>query len=209
MARELSFGISVQGNTAAVSKEFERLVWMAGPNGRKRLLGIAGHRMAQTEVPLVFRRSGPGWLPNGRPGSDTLKDTGRLRDSIDYRVDYDRVLIGTNVVYANVHNQGGVWGASRVLTSKRPGGFLAIPLSPPLTESQRRVSRPRDFPNAFVVKIKWGGLFIAQKSGRGLRFLFRLVKQVRIPARPFLNWTETALGNVLRLWADALAKERP
>ena len=43
-------------------------------------------------------------------GGQTLTDTGRLRDSITYAVAMDKgsVEVGTNVVYAAIHQEGGV-----------------------------------------------------------------------------------------------------
>ena len=40
-------------------------------------------------------------------GGQTLTDTGRLRASITHRLGPDEVVIGTNVVYAAIHQFGG------------------------------------------------------------------------------------------------------
>lgn len=54
----------------------------------------------------------------GRPGFNPqiLLDTGRLRDSITHRAARDSVTIGTNVVYAAIHQLGGQAGRGRKVT---------------------------------------------------------------------------------------------
>jgi phage gpG-like protein len=69
-------------------------------------------RALQTRVQLGFRQSrdpfGVSWPPpKGRDGQP-LRDSNRLYDSIDYQADDSGVAVGTNVVYARIHNQGGV-----------------------------------------------------------------------------------------------------
>jgi phage virion morphogenesis protein len=50
---------------------------------------------------------GQKWAPVARSGK-ILTDTARLRNSIDYAVDGDTVRVGSNVIYALIHQQGGV-----------------------------------------------------------------------------------------------------
>jgi len=50
------------------------------------------------------------WQPSRRAqttGGQTLNDTGRLRDSIDYATTPETVLVGTNAKYARIHQLGG------------------------------------------------------------------------------------------------------
>lgn len=50
------------------------------------------------------------WLPSARAldeGGQTLVDTGRLRDSITHAADAASVAVGTNLVYAGIHQFGG------------------------------------------------------------------------------------------------------
>ena len=57
---------------------------------------------------------GPGgipWLRSGRAieqGGRTLVDTGRLRDSMTHKASDREVEVGTNVIYARIHQLGGV-----------------------------------------------------------------------------------------------------
>ncbi|WP_299392768.1 phage virion morphogenesis protein [uncultured Desulfovibrio sp.] len=50
------------------------------------------------------------WLRSGRAaesGGQTLTDTGRLRDSIEYAATTNKVMVGSNLVYARIHQEGG------------------------------------------------------------------------------------------------------
>lgn len=80
-------------------------------------------------IKKIFQQEGPGWQKSGRARKGikiksgkrkgekktgkTLQDTGRLRKSITFRVKGKRVIVGTNVKYAAIHNFGG--------TIKHPG----------------------------------------------------------------------------------------
>lgn len=62
-------------------------------------------RFADEESP-----DGKGWEPSARAaleGGKTLTDTGRLRNSIDYAATPDKVMVGTNLPYAMIHQKGG------------------------------------------------------------------------------------------------------
>ncbi|MDK4680621.1 phage virion morphogenesis protein [Kingella negevensis] len=87
----------------------------------KKLAGTMNHAVRQN-----FRQSGrPKWLGieyrNGKP----LIDTGALRDNINQAYDNDTALVGTNIVYAAIHNFGGMAGRNRkVRIPARP--FLVL-----------------------------------------------------------------------------------
>lgn len=68
------------------------------------------------------------WPPSARAkaeGGQTLSDTGRLRASITHVVGRDSVSVGTNVVYAAIHQFGGQTGP-RVIRPRRAKA-LAFP----------------------------------------------------------------------------------
>ncbi|RJR20562.1 MAG: hypothetical protein C4582_08985 [Desulfobacteraceae bacterium] len=88
-----------------------------------RQLGIVARRMenlrpAMSEIGEIIRTSvernfmvsgRPRWKPSVRAklqGGQTLSDTGRLRNSITVRASERSVSVGTNVVYAAVHQFG-------------------------------------------------------------------------------------------------------
>jgi len=49
-------------------------------------------------------------------GGQTLVDSGRLRDSITHAVEPGRAVIGSNLVYAAIHQLGGEAGRNRSVT---------------------------------------------------------------------------------------------
>ena len=73
-------------------------------------------RVGQTLVSSTLDRFESGTAPDGVPwrpskraretGGQTLVDTSRLRDSITFRASADGVEVGTNVVYAAIHQFG-------------------------------------------------------------------------------------------------------
>ena len=72
--------------------------------------------------------SGERWLPSLRArttGGKTLTDSARLKQSMTHRASADRLEVGTNVIYAGVHQGGAVItakGGGR-LGFKLPGGL--------------------------------------------------------------------------------------
>lgn len=46
------------------------------------------------------------WQPSRKKGGQTLVDTGRLKNSVNYQVDGDDVAVGTDVAYARAHQLG-------------------------------------------------------------------------------------------------------
>lgn len=89
----------------------------------KQLAGTMHYAVRQN-----FRQGGrPKWLGieyrNGKP----LVDTGALRDSINQAYDNDTAWVGTNIVYAAIHQFGGMAGRNRkVRIPARP--FLLLTL---------------------------------------------------------------------------------
>ena len=81
-------------------------------------------RVMKTDIQMNFRQSkgpdGTPWAPLKIRQGQPLKDTGRLFNSITYAVSDDEVEIGTNVLYAPVHQSGAV------IKPKR-GKFLVFP----------------------------------------------------------------------------------
>lgn len=110
---------------------------------------IGGALVAATQ-----QRFEAGQAPDGTPwersrraiyeGGQTLRDSGRLEQSITHRVSADRVAVGTNVIYAAVHQFGATIRpkAANALMFKTPGGGFAqvqsvtIPARPFLGMSQ-------------------------------------------------------------------------
>ncbi len=69
-------------------------------------------------------------------GKKILTDKGRLQRSITYRSRGKKLVIGTNLIYAGTHQFGAV------ITPKRAGGVLAIPIGGGATIFHKRVVIP-------------------------------------------------------------------
>jgi len=111
----------------------------------------------------------------GQSGT-TLLESGRLARSVKYRIEGDNIIIGSNLVYARIHHEGGI---IQPVTAQ----YLAIPLN-----IKAKARRPRDFDNTFIAK----GVIFQNNGDEDPTPLYALKKQVRIPARPymFLNKSE-------------------
>lgn len=95
--------------------------------GLDKALSKAGHKLGNTKdlmesvgealVSGTLQRfkeeedpQGQKWLKSDRAtneGGQTLTDTGRLQKSIDYAATSDKVMVGSNLIYARIHQKGG------------------------------------------------------------------------------------------------------
>lgn len=131
--------------------------------------------------------------------------TGRLRASLR-RGDRENIWqvrrqgttitgeLGTSTVYARIHEEGGVIRPVR-------GRYLAIPTAFAMTSSgvlkREYQGGLRQIPHTFFIRSRTGGLSLWQRTAarrvRGAKLssvakpLFWLVRQVRLPKRPFLR----------------------
>lgn len=76
------------------------------------LMATVGATLASATAQNFLAQGRPGWLGLQRPsarrqGGMILQDSGRLRDSIVPTHDDNSATIGTNVVYAAIHQLGG------------------------------------------------------------------------------------------------------
>lgn len=99
-------------NLFVVQNQIERLG--EGLDDNRYLLMRKLSETMRAAVNANFRQGGrPKWLGlkyrNGKP----LVDSGRLRDSVVAYSDNDTALVGTNMVYAAIHNFGGMAGRGR------------------------------------------------------------------------------------------------
>lgn len=126
------------------------------------------------------------WPPTRR-GGQTLADRGRLRRSLHVRADDGGFSVVSNVVYALIHQVGGVIRA-------KPGKALTVPMRGVKGTAREWIDK-----GAFILSRKQQGksplIVIALKRGskkagteKGqLRTLFVLLKSVTIPARPYVQ----------------------
>jgi len=96
--------------------------------------------------------------------------TKSLIRSIQFQLHGDQIAIGSNLHYAKIHQEGGT-------IVPRKAKFLTIPLT-----NAARVLSARDFENTFI---RNGIIFMARENDKPVA-LYKLVKQVTIPARPYL-----------------------
>ena len=112
-------------NLFVVQNQIERLSRGISGDNRyllmRRLAGAMRYAVAQN-----FKQGGrPEWLALKYRSGIPLNDTGALRQSIDELSDNDTALVGTNMVYAAIHQFGGWAGRNRkVYIPARP--FLQL-----------------------------------------------------------------------------------
>ena len=123
--------VGVEVDDAALRETIKRLIG-AIANPRKAMDQIGSHLVAATIYRFERERA-----PDGKPwrksiralaeGGQTLTDTSRLRDSITHNVAADgrSVDVGSNVVYAAIHQFGGQAGKGRKVTLP-PRPYLGI-----------------------------------------------------------------------------------
>jgi phage virion morphogenesis protein len=176
--------------------------------------------MILSDVRNNFARSqgpdGRKWKPlaHGRPGQSgglPLRDTGMLLASTNSRVVGQEIIVGSNHISAGVHQFGGT-------IKPKKAKLLAIPL----TKEAKRAGSPRNFPRPLVAIIgksgegvlieappRRGGSAKGKKpaaKGKG-KAQFALVKQVIIPARPFLGFSAPLMDRIERLLIDTVLKQ--
>jgi phage gpG-like protein len=143
-------------------------------------------------APLKWAR-----LRAGNGSSAPLRDTGKLMGSITgqgvghvEQITGTELTIGTNLVNAAIHQYGG---------TIRPVNAKALAI--PRTLDAFRAGSPRNFPRPlfFGKGPKASYLAETQQKGRGkkksptLVIHYLLLKQVTIPARPYLGWSPALL----------------
>ena len=111
-------------NLFVVQNQIERLGRGISDNRyllMRRLAGTMRYAVAQN-----FKQGGrPEWLALKYRSGIPLNDTGALRQSIDELSDNDTALVGTNMVYAAIHQFGGWAGRNnKVFIPARP--FLQL-----------------------------------------------------------------------------------
>lgn len=157
-------------------------------------LGRALKSGAQLRFRSMTGPDGTQWPKSRRAagGGQTLSMTRRLRNSITFAATRDSVTVGTNVLYAAIHQFGGIIKAKN-------GPFLAIPI----TAEARAAGSPRNMPDLHVMQTLKGQFYLANERGVA-QYLLR--RQITMPARPYLglstsDWTECL--RILRAHYDA------
>jgi phage gpG-like protein len=145
--------------------------------------------------------------PGGGQGGKPLRDTQRLLNSLTTsfpQLEGKDITISSNLPYASIHHTGG---------TIKP--VKAKSLSIPLTREARRIGGAGDFfrqnsrKNPFIIPGKKEGVaFVVTKGARGgLDFHYMLVKQVVIPARPYLGSGPQDISELETLLVDLVVLE--
>lgn len=160
---------------------------------------VAGILLADTR-----RRFSTGTAPDGKRwkairrrvngGDKPLLDTGVLRASVQARPTATGAVVFSTLPYAALHQFGGTVRAKRAK-------YLALPL----TREAKRAGSPRRFKvplkfRPFRRRGTGGVLYSGAGAAKADQYL--LVREVEIPARPFLGASERAAADI----ADAAAR---
>lgn len=187
MAVDVNIKIQDDGVNAAL----DRLRMALPLGGQMRPVMDSLGRVLKTGVQMRFRTQkdpeGTPWKPTRR-GGQILSLSRVLRNSLTYKATSDTAEVGTNVVYAAIHQFGGVIRAKN-------GPFLAIPV----TDAARKWGSPRKAVGvelAVSQSLKGQFMLVDSKTGT-VHFLLR--KQVTVPARPFLGASESDRQELLRV----------
>jgi phage virion morphogenesis protein len=188
MTFELRYRVDSKGVHAALARAADALP--SDGDFTPATLRMARHM--KTSVQLRFRTmrapDGQPWQKSRRAeaeGGQTLSLTRRLRNSITSAWDRLTATVGTNVIYAAIHQFGGIIRAKK-------GPFLAIPI----TAEARAAGSPRNMPGLHVwqtvrgpQQATGGGQYVMGDDRGRVHFLLRT--QVVIPKRPFLGVSDS------------------
>ncbi len=146
----------IELNDAAVAAALGRLQELTRGQRTGLMRAIARYMLTATE--LRFRRQvgpdGAAWVRSRRAqreGGQTLRDSGRLRASLAWRATAREAAVGTNVVYAPVHQFGANEIVSvrphrrQVRTANRARGTVAVKAVPVKGHTRRMFFPARPF----------------------------------------------------------------
>lgn len=207
--------------------------WLGDTGGKLSSFAVPLKRAAlvlKADLQENFRAQrspgGASWAPLKHPrirgggGAQALRDTGILMASVTATsakghvesVSETELVLGTNLEYARIHQEGGV------ITPKR-AKFLAIPV----TRAAFYAGSPRRFKEPLVAVMgKRGGVlklkalpvgknkkqYTSDNKWLGKDLVqYILVKSVTIPARPFVGVSAEALNDVILTFADWAQEE--
>ncbi|WP_437871294.1 phage virion morphogenesis protein [Methylorubrum extorquens] len=130
-------------------------------------------------------------MRESRKPAQLLRDTSRLYQSLTYQADADSAEVGTNVVYAAIHQFGG-----DIVMPEREGSatFVTVRQGAGKTKDGRRVGSRLRFARAST----------RAKSRETKRFTVP-AHAVSIPARPYLGISPADKVEILAIISDHLA----
>lgn len=128
-------------------------------------------------------------------GQKTLRDTGRLMNSIAYEVTGNKVIMGTNTLYAKILHFGG--------TINHPGGTPYISLGPDGVIFMRKSTK---FTPGKKTKAQRGTAKIKKSLKAGNEVKYTRAHKITIPARPFLMIQPEDYNTIRRIITDEVLK---
>ncbi|MBY0394841.1 MAG: phage virion morphogenesis protein [Thermoleophilia bacterium] len=131
-------------------------------------------------------------MPDRRKPGVLLRDRGRLYGSLTFAADSDSVEVGTNVVYAAIHQFGG-----EIVRPERQGSatFIIATKGAATAKDGRRVGSRLRFARAST-----------RAKSRHTKAFAVPAHTIRIPARPYLGISEADKVEILATLADELGQ---
>jgi phage virion morphogenesis protein len=132
-----------------IERKLEKVVFgLAKPAPLMNIIGAVLESSTRQRFRSGVAPDGTAWKPSiraTRKGGKTLLDHGHLRDSITHDADDRAAIVGSNLIYAAIHQVGGIIRAKAggMLTFKIPGigwrrvAKVTIPARPYLGVSDR------------------------------------------------------------------------
>lgn len=102
-------GVAIDISEQGLAEALLKIEGIADAPTGELMEGIGRLVQEQTRHRIVALKTSPagaGWKPN-RAGTSTLFRSGTLADSIDYLASNDSVQVGSGLVYARIHQEGG------------------------------------------------------------------------------------------------------
>ncbi len=131
----------------------------------------------KSQTKLNFRKQqtpeGAGWKKSN--SGQTLRKTSALMHSIASGYGENFAMVGTNKIYARIHQEGGI-------IKPKNGRYLTIPLS-----AGARGKSAKEFDGLFSLRLDTGLYLVKNKGKNEIEFMYQLVKSVTIPKRPYMG----------------------
>jgi len=190
----LELGPRLENVARVISVETFQSIW---PIAAQMAASDVRRNIAESHAP-----DGTPWIPlaHGRPGQPSgarpLRDNGLLLASIVGRPLQDGLAVGTHLIYAPVHQYGAI-------IRPKKGKYLTIPL----TKAAKRAGSPRNYRGQLSPRI-------SRRTGKGVlvddatdEAQYALVKEVKVPARPFLGFSAVLIDRIGRMVADRITQQ--
>lgn len=163
-------GILIRVDAKGLQRAFDRLE--AGLRNARPLMREVAFLMADAVAENFAQGGRPTWLGLAKGGPSKLQDTGRLRNSIVQYSDATAAVVGTNLVYAAIHQFGG-----EIQFAPRSGSVRLR------TDARGNLLRQGGGNRAIFARDN-------HKRARTVRWTSESGWTVKMPARPFLLLTE-------------------